>query len=56
MAADLQARFDERGTSVLKGDYLVIDPACEAPLVGAMRDAGYVCKRDDLLVQAASGR
>ena len=55
MLADLPARFGERSTSIFNGEYLVIDRACEEQLVAAMQDAGHVCKRDDYLVQAASG-
>ena len=56
MPKGIQERFGVVDTGSPNGEALVIDPACESQIVAALKKAGYVCMRDDHLVELASGQ
>ena len=52
---DIQQRFGKSVSSVINGPFLTLDPSRASEIIAAMEERGYVCERDDALVQAASG-
>jgi len=53
--AKIQRQFGKTNSSALNGSFLKLDPQRAAEIIAAMEEIGYVCERNDALVQSASG-
>lgn len=52
---EVQRRFGKTNSSVLNGPFLELDPGRAPEIIAAMEQFGYICDRNDELVQSASG-
>ena len=53
---DIQQQFGKTNSSVLNGPFLELDPRRASEIIEAMEKLGYLCERNDALVQSASGQ
>jgi hypothetical protein len=52
---EIQERYGTVEDSVLNGEFLTFDPSDERRIVAAFKRSGYLCVRDNRLVERASG-
>jgi len=52
---EIQQRFGRTAPSLLNGPSLVLDASKESEIVAAMKEHGYMCTADSMLIQLAKG-
>jgi hypothetical protein len=56
MPAEIQERLGKVGTSMTGGDHLELDPEREVEIISALESHGYICTKDQKLIEQVYGQ